>query len=186
MTRRVRLLIVCALLAGLAMTGCRAKAPAQPEATTKAVPADSAVATMPDLRGRPMEQAWRLLAGETTTVVTFPGEVATRAVEATRIAGALVPAHVETITVPGRVMLLTEMTPGPDGQRVVGQRPPPGTPRSRITTVTLTATRPHPRMKGPSYIFTHGQDVAKEGAIPCLTGCHDPEDCNHCHVKYVR
>lgn len=164
----------------LALSACAAPAADEPETTVsveESVP--PAPAEMPDLIGSTLVEAAKTLDGINTPVeVVFPAVEVTVAVEATRVAGAWVDAHVERNTWPERIKLLENVSDGL--QRIVSQDPQPGVSLSSVATVTLGAGE-HPNTTGQSWIRGHWLAVKRGGASPCFE-CHQSDDCSNCHV----
>jgi hypothetical protein len=173
-------LVVALCVCALALTAC--DRPVPPEATVpKPAPR---LTVLPDLEGKTLVEAQAALASvEITTVVRFASEAITRAVDATSVAGTIIPAHVSRFAIPERLVELGQLEPGPDGfsHRIVAQTPAAGTPLSSVTTLTLDAG-PHPHESDVPWLSGHAAWVRDREPTDCFV-CHNENDCAYCHTQ---
>jgi hypothetical protein len=154
----------------------------QPEASVQPL-------VVPDLDHAALDSAHRILGpAAERTVVRFPLVEASYTVEATRVAGKYVAAHVVRFGAPERILRLVDVDAaagGVEGHLVIGQFPAPGTPLSGDTTITLTVG-PHPYETDVPWLVGHPKYLGRTDSVG-IQGCymcHPPRRCADCHANW--
>jgi hypothetical protein len=185
MRRAVRwLVVVVALLAMFATTGCQPSVTGQLEA---ALPKTSArPTTMPDVVGRDADAvATELLNAHVNVRVSVPA----RSVPAGRTQKG---GHIRAVTL---LPVTVDLTPSNGrfvGFKVISQEPAAGASLAASQTVVLVVGL-HPKTQpGATWYSTHRLEVKRNGDTSCYdatsggqAGCHARSFCDACHVKTV-
>jgi hypothetical protein len=173
------------LLLGLVMTGLLSASACSAGRTGTPASAPAAQKALPNLVGSPLSAVAQAVgSSKLLVIVRFPAASATYSVDATRVAGRLVPAHTAEASVPERVLSLKSALPSTEAtptRVVTAQTPAAGIPLSGVATLTLTAG-PHQWETTIPWVVAHAAYVARNGLTPCL-GCHSPKTCAQCHVR---
>ncbi|MDP2182892.1 MAG: hypothetical protein Q8K99_10050 [Actinomycetota bacterium] len=177
------LIALCIVLA--VVSGCSSRNVPVVEEAPKPEPESTPLASVPDLTGKTLSEAYGLLGNlETTVVVVFPAAETTGVVPAHTTAGVFKPEHVTRFSIDNRPLPLAEVSkPGRDGfeHSIVEQSPQPGTPLEGLAMITLRPG-PHPGSATTLWLVGHRTYVEDNGAAPCFD-CHDEEACGHCHTR---
>jgi len=179
--RMRRLAVIVALLLAMSLSGCM---PAPNQAAKPEVPALTPLTSMPNLIGMSVDQGFKAL-GQTDmpVLVEFPGYEAHWLEESKWVAGTMIPAHDETVSV-GMRLLSSEEVDGSQ-HKIESQTPEPGASLSEVTTITLLAG-PHPNPTRKEWLVEgHAVTLKGNGADPCFD-CHEESYCSDCHVAEAR
>lgn len=171
-------LLVCALMIAAATTACTQ--PATPDSGTPGPRPQTS--SLSDLSGLTVKAAIEELdaLGISEATVVFPSELVTLTVDATYLAGVQKPSHIETHTVPARVLALP--VTATDHYVVTSQSIAAG---EFLGTGSLELTVAPAQSGVHSWLLEgHAAELERSSATPCFE-CHEETSCSQCHLAML-